>query len=117
MYNLLPYFQKLLFIEMLFQDYTFSGIMLIFVNGVTNATAFLLLCFRKKSGHIFGTIFRVTLMSWISIRFSIFSINVMSIVFFLLGFVQFSVGYVFLSSIARQDFLFPFPIIRTLGKK
>ncbi len=104
MTDMLPYFHPLPFSDTLFQDYTFAGIMLIIVNGITNLIAFLFLCFRKKAGHVLGTLFGVTLMAWISIQFSIFPINAMDIIFFLLGLLQFIVGYISLVSYCQEHF-------------
>lgn len=56
--GLLLYFRVLPFSETLFTDYTFSGIALLAVNGVTNLTATTLF-FKKKSGG----------RSWDGIRF------------------------------------------------
>lgn len=39
MQAMLPYFQVLPFSDILFQDYIFSGIMLIIVNGISNTIA------------------------------------------------------------------------------
>ena len=48
METMLPYFSVLPFSDVLFQDYVFSGIMLIIVNGLTNLTAFALILLRKR---------------------------------------------------------------------
>ena len=47
---MLPYFQVLPFAKILFQDFTFSGIALLIVNGLTNLTAAALLLAKKASG-------------------------------------------------------------------
>ena len=62
---MLPYFQKLPFSQVLFQSFTFSGIALLIVNGITNLTAAGLLLAKKKSGVFLGGLFGVTLMLWI----------------------------------------------------
>ena len=66
---MLPYFQKLPLAPVLFQDFTFSGIALLLVNGVPNLIAAGLLLRRKPSGVILGVILGVTLMLWICIQF------------------------------------------------
>ncbi len=43
MVGMLPYFQVLPFADILFQDFTFSGITLLIVNGLTNLIAAVLL--------------------------------------------------------------------------
>lgn len=45
---MLPYFQVLPFAEYVFQDFVFSGIALLIVNGLSNLTAAGLLFARKK---------------------------------------------------------------------
>lgn len=45
---LLPYFSVLPFSDVLFQNFVFSGIALLIVNGITNLSAAVLLIRRKK---------------------------------------------------------------------
>ncbi len=90
---LLPYFQVLPFADILFQNFIFSGIMLLLVNGVTNLIAAVLLFLKKKSGVVLGGIFGVTLMLWICIQFVIFPFNFMSTIYFIFGFLQAITGY------------------------
>ena len=74
---LLPYFQVLPLAEYLYQNFTFPGIALLIVNGLTNLTAAVLLLRRRKSGVILGGVFGLTLMLWICIQFVIFPLNFM----------------------------------------
>ena len=60
--SMLPYFQVLPFADILFQNYLFSGIALLIVNGLTNLVAALLLLRKKKIGVALGGVFGVTLM-------------------------------------------------------
>ena len=90
---MLPYFQKLPFAGVVFQDFTFSGWALLIVNGLTNLTAAALLFARKRSGVILGGIFGVTLMLWICIQFYMFPLNFMSTIYFVFGFCQAATGY------------------------
>ena len=90
---MLPYFQKLPFADILFQDFLFPGIALLIVNGITNFTAAILLIRKEKAGIILGGIFGVTLMLWICIQFYMFPLNFMSTAFFLFGFLQACTGY------------------------
>ena len=64
---LLPYFQVLPFADVLFQNFIFSGVMLLIINGITNLVAAGLLFARKKAGIILGMTFGITLMLWIII--------------------------------------------------
>lgn len=90
---LLPYFKKLPFADILFVDYTFSGVALLIVNGITNLTAAVLLIRKKKLGLISGGVFGVTLMLWICIQFYTFPPNVLSTAYFIFGFCQALTGY------------------------
>lgn len=89
---MLPYFQKLPFAEIVFQDFTFSGWALLIVNGISNLTAAALLFARKKSGIILGGVFGVTLMLWICIQFYMFPLNFMSTAYFFFGLAQAATG-------------------------
>lgn len=72
---MLPYFQVLPFAEVLFQDFVFSGMALLIVNGLTNLTAAVLLLRKNPLGVTLGGVFGVTLMLWICIQFYMFPPN------------------------------------------
>lgn len=90
---MLPYFQVLPFADVLFQDFIFSGVALLIVNGLTNLTAAVLLLLKRKSGVVLGGVFGVTLMLWICIQFVTFPPNFMSTIYFVFGFCQAVTGY------------------------
>lgn len=90
---MLPYFKKLPFSDVLFNDLVFSGIALLTVNGITNLTAAALLFAKKKAGVVCSMIFGITLMLWICIQFYMFPLNFMSTAFFVFGFLQAVTGY------------------------
>ena len=90
---MLPYFQKLPFAEIVFQDYVFSGISLLIVNGISNLTAAGLLIANKRIGAVLGGVFGITLMLWICIQFYMFPLNYMSTADFIFGFIQAITGY------------------------
>ncbi len=102
---MLPYFQKLPFAEVVFQDLLFSGIALLIVNGLTNLTAGILLILRKKAGVILGGLFGVTLMLWICIQFYMFPLNFMSTAFFIFGLLQAAAGYAAYVFFRQESFL------------
>ena len=102
--GMLPYFQKLPFADVLFQDLLFSGIMLLIVNGLTNLIAATLLFMKKKAGVIAGGIFGVTLMLWICIQFYMFPFNFMSTIYFIFGFLQAATGYAAWVFKKQEDF-------------
>lgn len=90
---MLPYFQKLPFAEIVFQDFVFSGISLLIVNGISNLTAAGLLIANKRTGAVLGGVFGITLMLWICIQFYMFPLNFMSTAYFIFGFIQAITGY------------------------
>lgn len=90
---MLPYFQKLPFAEIVFQDFVFSGISLLLVNGISNLTAAGLLIANKRIGAVLGGVFGITLMLWICIQFYMFPLNFMSTAYFIFGFIQAITGY------------------------
>ena len=89
----LPYFQKLPLADVLFQDFVFSGVALLIVNGLTNLTAACLLFARKRAGLVCGMTFGITLMLWICIQFYMFPLNFMSTIYFVFGAIQAATGY------------------------
>ena len=99
---MLPYFQVLPLADILFQNFLFSGIALLIVNGLTNLTAAILLFCRRRSGIVLGGIFGVTLMLWICIQFYMFPPNFMSTIYFFFGLAQAITGYI-ASVSARQE--------------
>ena len=106
MENLLPYFQVLPFSDVLFQNYIFSGISLLIVNGISNLTAVYFLIKNKKLGIILGMLFGFTLMLWITIQFIIFPLNFLSISFFIFGFIQTLTGYMTYVFYNQESFKF-----------
>lgn len=104
MQGMLPYFQVLPFADLLFQNFIFSGIALLCVNGIPNLIAAALMFAKKKSGIICGTIFGVTLMAWIVIQFIIFPSNFMSTLYFHFGIMQAATGFAALIFYAQENF-------------
>ena len=90
---MLPFFKKLPFADIVFNDFTFSGYALLIVNGLTNLTAAGLLFARKYAGAVCGCIFGITLMLWICIQFYMFPFNFMSTAYFIFGLIQAITGY------------------------
>lgn len=113
---LLPYFQVLPFADKLFADYVFSGIMLIIVNGITNAVAFVFLLKKEKVGGVLCCVFGFTLMLWIIIQFVIFPPNAMDIIFFLIGFAQCITGYACFVYCSQSEFTFDENDYGNIGK-
>lgn len=103
---MLPYFQVLPFASILFQNFIFSGIALLIVNGITNILSFILLIMNKKIGMYLGMTFGITLMLWIIIQFIIFPFNFMSTAYFIFGFLQFLSGYIMIVGYKQDNFVF-----------
>src|SRR5574344_1043670 len=91
--KMLSYFQVLPFADILFQNYIFSGISLLIVNGITNIIATILLLKKRKIGIILSMTWGITLMIWIIIQFIIFPMNFLSIIYFIFGLIQAITGY------------------------
>ena len=104
--TMLPYFSVLPFSEILFQNYIFSGIALLIVNGISNLIAAYLIIKNKKIGIILGTIFGFTLMLWIIIQFIIFPPNALSITYFIIGIIQLITGYMTYVFYNQEKFVF-----------
>ena len=106
MQEMLPFFSVLPFSDVLFQDYVFSGIMLLIVNGFSNIIAAVLILRNKRAGFVLGTVFGFTLMLWITIQFVIFPRNILSISYFIFGVLQLLCGYTALVSYNQVNFKF-----------
>lgn len=106
MQAMLPYFQVLPFADVLFQDYIFSGIMLILINGVTNIISAVLVLMNKKLGYVLAAIFGITLMLWIVIQFVIFPFFLIDLLYFIFGILQFICGFIALVSYNQEHFKF-----------
>ena len=116
MENMLPYFKVLPFSKYLFQDYIFSGIALIIVNGLTNLAAAYLLIKKRKLGIILGSVFGITLIMWITIQFVIFPSNILSTTYFVIGLIQFITGYMTYVFYTQENFCFDINDYTNIGK-
>lgn len=114
--KMLPYFQVLPFSNILFQNYIFSGIALLIVNGISNLVATYLLIRNKKSGIILGTVFGLTLMLWITIQFIIFPTNILSTTYFVIGIIQLITGYMTYVFYTQEQFKFDPNEYKNIGK-
>lgn len=116
MNELLPYFKVLPFSEALFQNYIFSGISLLIINGITNLTAAYLIAKNEKLGIILGAIFGFTLMLWITIQFIILPTNKLSITFFMIGILQLIIGYITYVFYTQEEFKFNIKDYKNINK-
>lgn len=113
---MLPYFKKLPFSDILFKDFTFSGISLLIVNGITNLTAAVLLIKNKRTGIILGCVFGITLMLWICIQFYMFPLNFMSTAYFIFGLCQAVTGYAAYVFYTQESFKINISDYKNIGK-
>ncbi len=114
--KMLPYFQVLPFSDILFQNYIFSGISLLIVNGISNLIAAYLLIKNKKIGIILGTTFGFTLILWIIIQFIIFPTNILSTSYFVFGIIQLITGYMTYVFYNQEQFKFNLSDYENIGK-
>lgn len=121
MQTMLPYFQKMPFAALLFQNYIFPGIALLIVNGLSNLAAFVLILRERRAGYIMGWVFGITLMLWICIQFWLFAPEVFALdtIYFILGLLQFAFGFLAYVRYTQRNFsvdesLCPDPESRTL---
>ena len=115
--GMLRYFGVLPFSNVLFQNYTFSGISLLIINGITNLIAYILLLKNKKLGIVLGMVFGITLMLWITIQFIIFPKNILSTMFFIFGLLQFITGYITYVFYTQNEFKFDIDNYKNIDKK
>lgn len=101
----------------MFQNYTFSGISLLIVNGITNLSAYILLLKNKKLGVVLGMTYGITLMLWITIQFIIFPKNILSTMFFIFGLLQFITGYITYVFYTQNEFKFDIDNYKNIDKK
>lgn len=116
MESMLPYFNVLPFSDILFQNYIFSGLSLLIVNGISNLIAAYLIIKNKKSGIILGTIFGFTLILWITIQFVIFPMNILSTTYFIIGIIQLITGYMTYVFYLQEHFKFDANNYKNIGK-
>lgn len=91
---LLIYFKELPLSNILFNDYLFSGICLLIINGITNIVGSIMLIKNKKISYDLEIIFGILLMLWIIIQLIILPFNLLSLTFFILGLIQTILAYI-----------------------
>lgn len=116
MEDTLIYLRVLPYGDILFQDYIFSGISLLLVNGITNIVGSILLIRGKSISYKLESIFGVMLMLWIIIQFIVLPINYLSIIFFILGIIQFVLGYICMVRYKQSLFYIDYSKYKNIGK-
>ena len=90
---LLPYLQALPLSDTFFQNFIPSGIVLLFVNGVTNCISFIFICKKHRYAALSAMFCGIILMLWIIVQFFVFPLNFLSISYFVFGLLQAWTGY------------------------
>lgn len=90
---LLPLLQQLPLADVFFQNFIWSGIVLLLVNGVTNTVAFILLAKKHQLGALAGLASGIILMLWILVEYLIFGFNFLSNIYLAFGFLQAGNGF------------------------
>ncbi|MEG1555688.1 MAG: hypothetical protein RR356_03065 [Bacteroidales bacterium] len=85
---LLSSMQVLPFPDFFFQNFIFSGICLLCVNGISNLITFFMIIRHHRDAPLAGIICGVILMLWICIQFIIFPFNGLSTSYFIFGLLQ-----------------------------
>lgn len=85
---ILPSMAILPFSDVLFSDFLVSGFALLFVNGVSNTVAWVLLKRRSVWGAWAQLVCGVMLLVWLSVQWMIFDINVLTTLYTLLALIQ-----------------------------
>lgn len=98
---MLPYFQVLPFAKVLFQNFVFSGIALLIVNGLTQLATFFAIRRGSRRAPAYGLACGVILMLWIVIQFVIFPMNFMSTAYFVFGALQALTGLMWMRTVKR----------------
>ena len=106
MHGLLEGLQKLPGKGILYQNLLFPGIALFCINGMPQIGCFFFLLKNKKVGPVLSCFLGIILMLWISIQFFIYPINVLSISYFILGFLEFIIGFVCYVGYMQKRFVF-----------
>ena len=86
--QLLKYFQTLPLADIFFQDYVWSGIALVMINGIPNFAASWLLFRKDAKGILFSLITGIILVLWIIAELLIMPLFPIHIIFLVIGIVQ-----------------------------
>lgn len=88
MESILPLLQKLPLAEFFFQNFIWSGIALLLINGLTNTIAFILLLKKHTYAAIAGIVCGGILTLWIITEYFIFGFNFLSNIYLMFGLLQ-----------------------------
>jgi hypothetical protein len=91
--KVLPFMQALPFADFFFNDFRWSGLALLIVNGIPQLLTALLLVRHHRFAHVAALVCGILLMLWICVQFVIFPLNVLSIVYFVFGAMEFILAW------------------------
>ena len=93
---MLPYFQVLPFADVLFQDFVFSGVALLIVNGITNMISIYLIHSKSKYDALSGLMCGGILMLWIIVEFYIWGFSGLSVAYGIFAVCQIANAVIFI---------------------
>ena len=94
--TMLPYFNKLPFADVLFQDFVFSGVALLIVNGITNMISIYLIHSKSKYDALSGLMCGGILMLWIIVEFYIWGFSGLSVAYGIFAVCQITNAVIFI---------------------
>ena len=86
--------QRLPLSNIFFRNLIWPGVALFLVNGVTQIITTILILKNNKYASLAGMACGIILMLWVSIQFFLFSMNALSIAYFVFGFLEFATAFV-----------------------
>ncbi|MDR1780016.1 MAG: hypothetical protein LBR50_04705 [Tannerella sp.] len=89
----LPFLQTLPFADFFFNDFRWSGLALLIVNGIPQLMTAFLLFSRHRFAPIAALICGLLLMLWIGAQFIIFPLNILSSIYFIFGATEFILAW------------------------
>lgn len=93
---MLEHMQCLPLSGLLFTNFSFSGVMLILINGVCNTAAVVGLWRGRRWGVLCGGASGVMLLCWLGVQWMIFAVNPLTTLYTVLGVLQVLLaGYIF----------------------
>lgn len=112
---LLDGMQVLPLADILFKNLIFPGIALLLINGIPNLIATFLLFKKVKGGPILGIVLGITLMLWITLQFFIYETNHLSIIYFIIGFLELITGIFCYVGFSQSNFYFNIDDYQNVG--
>jgi hypothetical protein len=103
MQEILPMLQVLPFADFFFQDFKWSGLALLLVNGIPQITAAVLLFKKHCLASLATMVCGIFLILWIMLQFIIFPLNLLSSLYFVFGCTEFLLAFFYWRKIKRGE--------------